>query len=278
MMRECDFRYVFLGIESPDDRVLARVKKTQNVEVSVPDAVRTLGSYGMIVNGGFILGFDEESPDAGDGIIRLVEEAGICLAMVGALYALPKTRLARRLEAEGRLFDRGRKTVDALLDIDQTTSGLNFVTSRPRAAILEDQAKVLRHIFQPARYYDKVLLTAQRLKPANRHRAGFREALKMARAFARVSIKAGFNERTWKLYWKTLFLVLARNPVALDAAVNLAAMYLHFAKQSYYVVCVLEKAARHVRRVGEERYNRAMVAGPGCGETGKQASGQGSLR
>ena len=162
MMRECDFRYVFLGIESPDDRVLAHVRKTQNVEVSVPEAVRTLASYGMIVNGGFILGFDEESPGAGEGIIRLIEDAGICLAMVGTLYALPKTRLTRRLQAEGRLFDRGRKTVDALVDIDQTTSGLNFVTYRPRADILEDQARVLRHIYRPARYYDK--------RPA--HRAG----------------------------------------------------------------------------------------------------------
>jgi radical SAM superfamily enzyme YgiQ (UPF0313 family) len=268
LMRECDFRYVFLGIESPDDRVLAQVKKTQNIEVPVPDAVRTLTSYGMIVNGGFILGFDDESPDAGTGIIRLVEQAGICLAMVGALYALPRTRLTRRLEAEGRLFDQGRKTVDARFDIDQTTSGLNFVTSRPRAAILEDQARVLRHIYSPARYYDKVLLTALNLKPAYRHRVGFREALRLARGFVRVSLKAGFNRRTGRLYWQTLFLVLMRNPAAIDAAVNLAAMYLHFAKQSYYVVGVLEKAARHVRRVGEAHYNAAMVAGtaPGMSE------------
>ncbi|MFO7675497.1 MAG: B12-binding domain-containing radical SAM protein [bacterium] len=265
LMRECDFRYVFLGIESPDDRVLAQVKKTQNIEVSVPDAVRTLASYGMIVNGGFILGFDEESPEAGAGIIRLIEEAGICLAMVGALYALPKTRLTRRLEAEGRLFDRGRKTVDALLDIDQTTSGLNFATARPRAAILEDQARVISHIYRPAHYYEKVLLTALNLKPARRHRPGFRESLRLALAFLRVSYKAGFNRRTNRLYWKTLFLVLARNPAAIDSAVNLAAMYLHFAKQSYYVVGALNRAARRVRRVGEERYNAVMVAGPGPG-------------
>ena len=264
LMRECDFRYVFLGIESPDDRVLAQVKKTQNIEVSVPEAVRTLTSYGMIVNAGFILGFDEESPNAGEGIIRLIEEAGICMAMVGLLYALPATRLTRRLQAEGRLFDRGRKTVDALLDIDQTTSGLNFATARPRAAILEDQAKVFRHIYDPVRYYDKVLLTALQLKPTGRHRPGIRETLRLGRAFVRLSLKAGFNLRTGRLYWKTLFLVLMRNPAAIDATASLAAMYLHFAKQSYYATGVLEKAARHVRRVGEERYNTMMVAGPGA--------------
>jgi len=261
-MRECDFRYVFLGIESPDDRVLAQVKKTQNIEISVPEAVRTLTSHGMIVNGGFILGFDDESPNAGEGIIRLVEAAGICMAMVGTLYALPKTRLTRRLQAEGRLFDQGRKTVDAVLDIDQTTSGLNFATARARADILEDQAKVLRHIYDPVRYYNKVLLTALHLRPSNRHRPGFGEILGLARAFVRLSLKAGFHHRTGRLYWKTLVLVLVRNPPAIDAAASLAALYLHFGKQSYYVTGVLEKTARRVRRVGEERYNATMIAGP----------------
>ncbi len=265
LMRECDFRYVFLGIESPDDRVLAQVKKTQNIRVSVPDAVRTLTSYGMIVNGGFILGFDEESPNAGEGIIRLVEEAGICMSMVGSLYALPSTRLTRRLEAEGRLFDRGRKVVDALVDIDQTTSGLNFVTARPRAAIFEDQVKVLSHIYDPVRYYEKVLLTALQLRPSNRYRPPFGKMLRLGLAFARLSLKAGSHHRTGRLYWKTLFLVLARNPRAIEAAVNLAALYPHFAKQSFYVTGVLRKAARRVRRVGEERYNARMVAGTGPG-------------
>ena len=63
------------------------------------------------------------------------------------------------------------------------------------------------------------------------------------------------------LYWKTLFLTLADNPAAIDAAVNLAAMYLHFEKQSYYVIGVLEQATRRIRRIGEDRFNAANVAG-----------------
>jgi radical SAM superfamily enzyme YgiQ (UPF0313 family) len=261
LMRDCDFRYVFIGIESPDDAVLTRIKKIQNLEVSVPDAVRTLARYGLIVNGGFILGFDGEGPDAGRRIIELIEEAGICLAMVGTLYALPRTRLTRRLQQEGRLFDRGRRMIDAAVDIDQTTSGLNYVTTRPRAEILSDQARVLRHIYDPVRYYQKALQTATGLKPAYKHRAGFTEALKLGLGFTKVCLKAGFNRRTWRLYWELLFEVLKRNPRAIDAAVNLAAMYLHFAKQSYYVAGALERAVAHVKAVGEEKFNEMMVAG-----------------
>ncbi len=261
LMRDCDFRYVFVGIESPDDTVLTRIEKTQNLQVSVPEAVRTLARYGLIVNGGFILGFDDERPDAGRRIVEVIEEAGICLAMVGTLYALPKTRLTRRLQQEGRLFDQGRRAIDAAVDIDQTTSGLNYVTTRPRAEILADQARVLRHIYDPARYYQKALQTATGLKPAYKHRAGFTEALRLGLGFTKVCLKAGFNRQTWRLYWELLFEVLKRNPRAIDAAVNLAAMYLHFAKQSYYVVGALERAVAHVKAVGERKFNEMMVAG-----------------
>jgi radical SAM superfamily enzyme YgiQ (UPF0313 family) len=169
LMQECDFRYVFVGIESANDMVLAQTQKNQNRNVPVTEAVRTLASYGLIVNGGFILGFDAEPADTASAIIDLIEDAGICLAMVGTLYALPSTQLSRRLQREGRLFDSGRRTIAAGVDIDQTTSGLNFVTGRPRCTILEDQAAVLRHIYNPARYYEKVLLTATTLKTAYKH-------------------------------------------------------------------------------------------------------------
>jgi len=266
LMRDCDFRYVFVGIESPEDAVLAQASKTQNRSVSVPGAVRTLVEHGLIVNGGFILGMDGESSSAARSVAGLIEEAGICLAMVGTLYALPKTRLTRRLEQEGRLFHGGQKTVAAGVDIDQTTTGLNFVTARPRADILRDQAAVLRYIYDPARYYEKVLLTATRLRPAYKHRVGLAEALRLARGFFRASAKAGFSRRSGLLYWKTLLRVLFKNPAALDVVVNLAAMYLHFARQSRYVVGTLEATADRVSAFGEDRYNAMMLAGTASGE------------
>jgi radical SAM superfamily enzyme YgiQ (UPF0313 family) len=260
-MRECDFRYVFVGIESPDDNVLEQAQKSQNRDVPVPEAVRTLTASGMIVNGGFILGFDGESPNTARNIINLIEESGICLAMVGTLYALAQTQLSRRLEREGRLFDKGRRTIDAETDIDQTTSGLNFVTQRPREQILADQARVIRHIYAPEQYFSKVLTTALNVRSGHRHRVGFVEAFRLVRGFLRVCRAAGFNRRYGLLYWKTLGQVLLKNPRAFDVAVNLAAMYLHFSRQSEYVVGALDEAAERIRVLGESRYNRMMVAG-----------------
>ena len=259
LMRDCDFRYVFVGIESPDYRALARAGKVQNLNVSAPDAVKTIASYGIMVHGGFILGMDGEPPDVARDLIELIDDAGICMAMVGTLYALPNTQLERRLQREGRLFRR--TAVDPAGAIDQTTSGLNFATERPRADVLGDQADVLRHIYDPAQFYRTLIKVATRLKPAHKHRAGLREALKLTLGFVRLSARAGFSRQTGLLYWRALLRVFVKNPAAIDVVANMAAIYLHFARQSRYVVRALDTAAERIRSAGEERRTAPMTAG-----------------
>jgi Domain of unknown function (DUF4070) len=56
--------------------------------------------------------------------------------MVGLLYALPNTRLTRRLAEEGRLHVN--HDIAATTGGDQCTTGLNFDTLRPLGAVLED--------------------------------------------------------------------------------------------------------------------------------------------
>jgi radical SAM superfamily enzyme YgiQ (UPF0313 family) len=91
LMKEVDFRYVFLGIETPENETLALNKKTQNVNRPVEDAVRKILSYGIVSNGGYIIGFDSESPNIVDNMITSVQQSAICMAMIGLLYALPNT-------------------------------------------------------------------------------------------------------------------------------------------------------------------------------------------
>ena len=263
LMRQNDFRYVFVGIESPDEDVLTEMQKVQNKRVSVVDAVRTLTSSGMIVNGGFILGFDSETEHTASNMIDLIQDAGISTALVGTLAALPNTQLSRRLKREGRLFAGGLMVIDSTVDIDQTTSGLNFATIRPRTAVLRDQARVFRHIYDPAKYYERVLCTAANLVPSRYHRPSFARALKLAWAFLKVSARAGLNRRTGSLYWMTLFKVLTKNPKAMGATVSMAALYVHFSRQSEFVIRTIEEKIAHVESYGEENYNRLMIAEPG---------------
>ncbi len=270
LMQETDFRYVFVGIESGEDDVLAEARKVQNRRVSAVDAVRTLASHGMIVNGGFVLGFDSETEKTAKNMIDLIQETGICSALVSSLTALPNTQLSRRLEREGRLFAGGLTVTERTVDVDQTTGGLNFATVRPRTAILRDQVRVFRQVYDPARYYARVLDTAAHLAPHRRYRPGLKRSLKLALAFLKVSARAGLDPHTGPLYWKTLLRVLVTNPKALEVVVSMAALYVHYSRQSAFVIDTLEHKIAEVEHCGEDSYNRAMIAGSGGRELASQ--------
>ena len=259
LMHETDFRYVFVGIESPDEAVLAQTQKKQNQRIEVTEAVRTLMAHGMTVNGGFILGFDSETAETAPRMVELIQETGICTAMVGTLTALPNTQLSRRLAGEGRLFHReGLMIEDAESDIDNTTSGLNFVTVRPRAAVLQDHANVLRKVYAPREYFERVLTTAMQLVPNRRHRPGRATSIRQAWAFLQVCWLVGLRRRTAWPYWLTLLKVLFRNPAAVDVVVSNAALYTHFGRQAGFAARLAEKRIALIQLLGEQAYNLMM--------------------
>jgi len=253
MMRNLDFRYVFIGIETPDDDLLIEMQKRQNVNKSMKESIRKITKHGMVVNGGFIMGFDNEKSDIADRMIKFVQECGIALTMLGTLYALPNTQLTRRLSREGRLFEEGSNPEDEN-DIDQLSSGLNFVTKRPRLEILKDYAHVIEHIYRPRQYFARTIYTGLHVKPSNKYKPSFKTQLEYARSFLRVSRKLGFKRSTARHYWKMLFTVLFRNIVGIEAAVNLAAMYIHFEKQAEFIVNLTRQKIADVEKHGEEGY------------------------
>jgi radical SAM superfamily enzyme YgiQ (UPF0313 family) len=106
LFRDAGFAWVFLGIETPDVESLKAAGKTQNTKMDLLEAVRTIYSYGIDVYAGFIVGFDNDTAAAFDRQYRFIVDAGIQVAMVGLLTAMPRTPLYERLEREGRLrFD-----------------------------------------------------------------------------------------------------------------------------------------------------------------------------
>jgi radical SAM superfamily enzyme YgiQ (UPF0313 family) len=103
LFREAGFAWVFLGIETPNVASLKAVGKTQNTRTDLLSAVRTIYAHGIDVYSGFIVGFDGDTEQAFDYQYRFIVDAGIQVAMVGLLTALPRTPLYERLERAGRL-------------------------------------------------------------------------------------------------------------------------------------------------------------------------------
>jgi len=259
MMKDVDFRYVFIGIESPENEVLESTQKKLNINQDIVKIVEKINSYGMIVNAGFILGFDNESNDTAENMIRFIQESGICMAMLGRLYALPNTQLTRRLHKEGRLFEEGSRLRDTNTDIDQMTSGLNFVTARPRLDILKDYVRIIKYIYKPQHYYQRVIYTGLNLSPANKYRPGIVKMLKMIKAFLKLSKRVGFNKTTGWLYWKMFVTIIYKNPKAIEATINLSAMFIHFHKQSKFIIDLTKEEIKNVENYGENKYNHLML-------------------
>ncbi len=258
LMQDCDFRYVFLGIETPENDTLLFNQKNQNVNKPVADAVNKILSYGMVSNGGYIVGFDSESRNIAANMINSIQESGICMAMIGLLYALPRTQLTRRLEAEGRLFHLLAKNVSAT-DIDQTTSGINFATLIPRSEIFKNYAEILKTVYTPANYYRRVIYTAVKIRPKYRHKPSFSTWLIYMRSFLRVCRKVGFSKETGLHYWKMFFTVITRNPMGIEAGVNLAAMFIHFQKQKKYILQNITESLKEMESINEHEFNEKMT-------------------
>lgn len=103
LFRDAGFAWVFLGIETPDVESLKAAGKVQNTRTDLLEAVRTIYAHGIDVFSGFIVGFDKDTVEAFDQQYRFIVDAGIQVAMVGLLTAMPRTPLYERLARENRL-------------------------------------------------------------------------------------------------------------------------------------------------------------------------------
>jgi hypothetical protein len=244
MLREANFFLVFIGIESPDPETLRLMQKKQNTRRSIPDSVRRVQAAGMVVIAGFIVGFDNETDGVGEGIVQLIEDAAIPVAMAGLLYALPQTQLSRRLEREGRLHPIADLVNRTAQLGDQCTAGLNFDTKRPRQAVLADYRHLIARAYAPEAFFGRLRRAATNLvlrPPAGRVTP--RDTLRFLRlvlAFLRE------DAATQREFWRTLALLLWRNPRALKPAVTLAALYLHLGPFSRVVLRDIDRQIEDV--------------------------------
>jgi hypothetical protein len=80
--------------------------------------------------------------------------------------------------------------------------------------------------------------------------------MKNLKVFLKVCISTGFNKITGLLYWKTLLKVILKNPRGIETTVNLAAMYIHFYKQSEFIVQLTNKEIRNIESKMKDNYKQ----------------------
>ncbi len=260
MMEAVDFRYVFVGIETPETDLLVLTQKKQNTGAPIVERVHRLYRHGMVVTAGFILGFDGETRHAAEALVGCVEDAGIAMAMVGLLTALPHTQLTRRLAREGRLAENYSRQQPG--DVDQATSGLNFLPSRPRAEVLEDYGAALGRLYSPRSYFDRVRVIGRRLRRRPKQLGTTRGRSRELAALGAVVWRLGFGRETAWYFWRNLVLVLLTRPRNFEAVVHLMALFLHFRKHTAFVLAGVGPKIAQLRRESEPEAAAGVPAHP----------------
>ena len=218
-MVEAGFDKVFIGIETPDEVSLAECHKYQNRRRNLLEDVKTLQHAGLRVQGGFIVGFDSDTPSIFKKQIEFIQQSGIVTAMVGLLQAPPGTQLYQRLKEEGRLL--GKMMGD---NVDGTT---NILPTMGLETLHEGYRFIMENIYAPQHYYERVKTFLKEYK-LPRIKAPLQ--LHHIRAFLHSIYELGIVGQERRYYWNLLLWTLFRRPALFPLAVTLAIYGHHFHK------------------------------------------------
>jgi radical SAM superfamily enzyme YgiQ (UPF0313 family) len=218
LMVKAGFDSVFIGIESPNDDSLTECEKVQNKNRDLMNDVKILQRAGLQVNGGFIVGFDSDTPTTFKQLIDFIQKSGIVTAMVGLLQAPPGTRLYDRLKKDNRLLDMrfsgdnvdGTTNINPKMGLDQLMNGYRFI---------------MEHIYAPKHYYRRVKVF---LKEFGNSRVDAQIDIQRSLALFRSSFRLGILGRERFHYWYLVIWTLVRKPRLLPLAITLAVYGYHF--------------------------------------------------
>ena len=219
LMADAGFDTVFVGIETPDEDSLDECQKFQNKDRDLVESVKRIQRAGMEVQGGFIVGFDNDTPSIFQRQIDFIQKSGIVTAMVGLLQAPYGTRLYDRLKGEGRL--QGELSGD---NVDGST---NIVPKMPMDVLREGYLRILSHIYSPRHYYERVRTFLKEYKPPKiKVHLDVEYVLALFRSIYQLGIKGVERIHYWRLFFWTLF----SRPKLFPLAITLAIYGYHFRK------------------------------------------------
>ena len=220
LMAEAGFDTVFIGLETPDAGSLKECEKVQNLNRDLLEAIECLQSSGIQVFGGYIVGFDNDDETIFSRQIKFIQESGVVTAMVGLLNALPNTRLWQRLKEENRLLIGASG--------DNTDGSINFIPKMDVETLVEGYRQVVRTIYSPRHFYQRVCRFLDRYQPRRRKRINWGDSKAFLRSVFYLGI-LGNGASQW-YYWKLFFRSLIFHRRAFSEAITLMVYGHHFRK------------------------------------------------
>ncbi len=157
LMVNAGFEAVFIGIESPNEDSLIECNKKQNRNRDLLLSIKKIQKFGLEVQGGFIVGFDNDPVSIFEKLTEFIQESGIVTAMVGLLNAPKGTKLHKRLETEGRMLKD--------FSGSNTDFSINFIPKMNAEILIEGYKNILNTIYSPKHYYARVKIFLKDFDP-----------------------------------------------------------------------------------------------------------------
>jgi radical SAM superfamily enzyme YgiQ (UPF0313 family) len=149
LLREANFGWVFIGIETPDPASLEETLKFQNLRQDLVQSVQNIHARGIDVQAGFIIGFDADDHTVFDRQFEFIQNAGITLPMLGLLQAIPRTPLFTRLKKAGRLIPD--------TDVLDTKASTNVIPQNMTyGEMIEGYLELMRRLFDDEAIYNRL--------------------------------------------------------------------------------------------------------------------------
>ncbi len=218
MMRDAGFTSTFIGIETPVEESLQSCHKIQNENRNLLQNVKQIQQAGIMVSGGFIVGFDSDTSTVFQRQIDFIQKSGIVTAMVGLLNAPKNTRLYKQMEDENRL------TVEATGS--NTDFTMNFIPKMDNQKLQEGYRHIINNIYKEKPYYKRIRELFQNYKPVKKGKGNIDFA--RIKAFFKSIFVLGLLNKGRFEYWKFIGWTVVNKPKLFIDAVTFTVYGYHF--------------------------------------------------
>jgi radical SAM superfamily enzyme YgiQ (UPF0313 family) len=121
---EAGLRSVFVGFETLSEFNLQQSNKKQNLGKDYKAAIDRLHSLGIMINGSFVFGLDDDGKDVFKKTVDWAVACGLTTSTFHILTPYPGTRLFKTMEQQGRILHRNWDQYDTRQVVYETI-GLN---------------------------------------------------------------------------------------------------------------------------------------------------------
>jgi len=136
-------RQLLIGLEAPNSRGLSGLEAKSDFKArrspGIAQAIAKIQSYGITVNGCFVLGLDGQTTDVFAEVLEFAERTKLFEVQVTLQTAFPGTPLHERLATEDRILEPGRWDLCTLFDVnlqptdmtvDELRKGIIWISDR----------------------------------------------------------------------------------------------------------------------------------------------------